>query len=283
MTVLVTLTLAGIDTGPFDLYSDADGFLVPLAIGISKVALQAGYSLTGVPDGATIIRAQSQGACVNFIDMFISGTITTTTTSTSSTTSTSTTLNPEDCLTGDRNALATCSGGESALFTVTAGNTAFITPGGYYYSGTGTRYYSAYIMDAANTTVLYTFSYVQVGSNPGTWTSSLTNYILPAGSYRLRTDIVNCSLNGSGTFSLVATCNDSYYYYNIQRFDCTQECAEGTTAIGRATNALTLGYFYHPPASTDVYEILNPVAGPYYNVDLFGSPSSSTCSAACTA
>ena len=282
MTVLVTLTLAGIDTGPFDLYSDADGFLVPLAIGISKVALQAGYSLTGVPDGATIIRAQSQGICTNFIDMFISGTITTTT-STSSTTSTSTTLNPEDCLTGDRNALATCSGGESALFTVTAGNTAFITPGGYYYSGTGTRYYSAYIMDAANTTVLYTFSYVQVGSNPGTWTSSLTNYILPAGSYRLRTDIVNCSLNGSGTFSLVATCNDSYYYYNIQRFDCTQECAEGTTAIGRATNALTLGYFYHPPASTDVYEILNPVAGPYYNVDLFGSPSSSTCSAACTA
>ena len=282
MTVLVTLTLAGIDTGPFDLYSDADGFLVPLAIGISKVALQAGYSLTGVPDGATIIRAQSQGICTNFIDMFISGTITTTT-STSSTTSTSTTLNPEDCLTGDRNALATCSGGESALFTVTGGNTAFITPGGYYYSGTGTRYYSAYIMDAANTTVLYTFSYVQVGSNPGTWTSSLTNYILPAGSYRLRTDIVNCSLNGSGTFSLVATCNDSYYYYNIQRFDCTQECAEGTTAIGRATNALTLGYFYHPPASTDVYEILNPVAGPYYNVDLFGSPSSSTCSAACTA
>ena len=282
MTVLVTLTLAGIDTGPFDLYSDADGFLVPLAIGISKVALQAGYSLTGVPDGATIIRAQSQGICTNFIDMFISGTITTTT-STSSTTSTSTTLNPEDCLTGDRNAIATCSAGDSSLFTVTAGNTAFITPGGYYYSGTGTRYYSAYIMDAANTTVLYTFSYVQVGSNPGTWTSSLTNYILPAGSYRLRTDIVNCSLNGSGTFSLVATCNDSYYYYNIQRFDCTQDCAEGTTAIGRATNALTLGYFYHPPASTDVYEILNPVAGPYYNVDLFGSPSSSTCSAACTA
>ena len=244
--------------------------------------MQAGYSLTGVPDNATIIRTQSQGACTNFIDMFISGTITTTTT-TSSTTSTTTTSNPEDCLTGDRNALATCSGGESALFTVTAGNTAFITPGGYYYSGTGTRYYSAYIMDAANTTVLYTFSYVQVGSNPGTWTSSLTNYILPAGTYRLRTDIVNCSTNGSGTFSLVATCNDSYYYYNILRLDCTQDCAEGTTAIGRATNALDLGYFYHPPASTDVYEILNPVAGPYYNVDLYGSPSRSTCSEACTA
>ena len=282
MTVLVTLTLAGADTGPFNLYSDADGFTTALASGISKAALQAGYSLTGVPDAATIIRTQSQGTCTNFIDMFISGTITTTTT-TSSTTSTTTTSNPLGCLTGDTNALATCSGGESALFTVTAGNTAFITPGGYYYSGTGTRYYSAYIMDAANTTVLYTFSYVQVGSNPGTWTSSLTNYILPAGTYRLRTDIVNCSTNGSGTFSLVATCNDSYYYYNILRLDCTQDCAEGTTAIGRATNALDLGYFYHPPASTDVYEILNPVAGPYYNVDLYGSPSRSTCSEACTA
>jgi hypothetical protein len=284
MTVLVTLTLAGIDTGPFNLYSDADGFTTAIASGISKAVLQAGYSLAGVPDSATIIRTKSTGDCTNFIDMFIGGKITTTTTSssTSSTTSTSTTSTP-GCLTGDTNATATCTGGESALFTVTGGNTAFISPGGFYFSGTGTRYYSAYIMDATNTTVLYTFSYTQVNSNPGVWTSTLTNYILPAGTYYLRTDIVNCSLNGSGEFSLTATCNDAYYYYNIQRYDCTQECAEQTTAVGRATNALDLGYFYHPPASTDVYEILNPVAGPYYNVDLFGSPSSSTCSAACTA
>ena len=80
MTVLVTLTLAGADTGPFNLYSDADGFSIALASGISKAALEAGYSLTGVPDNATIIRTQSEGTCVNFIDMFISGTITTTTT-----------------------------------------------------------------------------------------------------------------------------------------------------------------------------------------------------------
>ena len=205
MTVLVTLTLAGADTGPFDLYSDADGFLVALATGVSKAALEAGYSLTGVPDGATIIRTQSEGTCTNFIDMFISGTITTTTT-TSSTTSTTTTSNPLDCLTGDRNALATCSGGESALFTVTAGNTAFITPGGYYYSGSGTRTYTAYIMNAANDTVLYTFNYTQVGSAPGTWASTLPSNILPAGSYRLRTDTVNC-FTSSGSFSLNATCN----------------------------------------------------------------------------
>lgn len=92
MTVLVTLTLAGADTGPFDIYSDADGYTTPLASGISKSALEAGYSLTGVPDGATIIRVTSLETCTNSVDMLISGGTTTTTTSTTSTsTSTSTT------------------------------------------------------------------------------------------------------------------------------------------------------------------------------------------------
>jgi hypothetical protein len=92
MTVLVTLTLAGADTGPFDIYSDADGYTTPLASGISKAALQAGYTLTGVPDGATIIRVTSLATCTNSLDMLISGGTTTTTTSTTSTsTSTSTT------------------------------------------------------------------------------------------------------------------------------------------------------------------------------------------------
>jgi hypothetical protein len=89
---------------------------------------------------------------------------------------------------------------------VTVGNTAIITPGGYYYSGTGTRTYTAYIMNAANDTVLYTFNYTQVGSNPGSWTSNLPLNTLPAGSYRLRTDTVDC-FNKSGTFNLTASCN----------------------------------------------------------------------------
>jgi len=206
MTVLVTLTLAGADTGPFDIYSDSDGYTNPIETGVAKATLQAGYSVVGVPDDATIIRVQSTEICTNYLDMLLSGGTTSTTSSTSSTTSTSTTAFVE-CVTGDRNALATCSGGESALFAVTAGNTALITPGGYYYSGTGTRYYSAYIMDAANTVVLYTFTYTQTGSSPGTWTSNLPSNTLITGSYRLRTDTVNCSINGSGTFSLVASCN----------------------------------------------------------------------------
>jgi len=204
MTVLITLTLAGTDVGPFNLFSNVDGYTTPLATGISRAALIAGYSLTGVPDDAAVIRAQSTGTCTNYLDMYLSGGTTTTSTSTSSTTS-STTTPPPACLTGDTSAVASCAGGESALFTVTVGNTAIITPGGYYYSGSGTRTYTAYIMNAANDTVLYTFNYTQTGSSPGTWTSDLPLNTLSAGSYRLRTDTVNC-FTSSGSFSLNASC-----------------------------------------------------------------------------
>lgn len=204
MTVLVTLTLAGTDTGPFNLYSNVDGYTTPLATGVSRSALLAGYSLAGVPDTAAVIRATSTGTCTNYLDMYLTGGTTTTTSSTSTTSTTSTST--VECLIGDTSALSSCGGGESALFTVSAGHTALITPGGYYYSGSGTRTYTSYIMNAANTTVLYTFNYTQTGSVPGTWSSDLPSNILPAGSYRLRTDIINC-FSSSGSFSLNATCN----------------------------------------------------------------------------
>jgi hypothetical protein len=112
MTVLVTLTLAGTDTGPFNLYSNSDGYVNIIATGVTKAALETGYSLTGVPDDATIIRVKSTGTCTNYLDMSIIGGTTTTSTS-SSTTSTSTTLIPPiECYryqvcaedgTGDRN------------------------------------------------------------------------------------------------------------------------------------------------------------------------------------
>jgi|LauGreDrversion4_2_1035121.scaffolds.fasta_scaffold631020_1 hypothetical protein len=88
MTVLITLTLAGADTGPFNIYSDSDGYTTPLATGVSKSALLSGYSLAGVPNDATIIRVTSTGTCTNSIDMLIANTTTTTTTSTTSTTTT---------------------------------------------------------------------------------------------------------------------------------------------------------------------------------------------------
>lgn len=89
-TVLITLTIAGTDTGPFSLYSDSDGFIIPFETSISKVILQAGYVSTSVPNPATIIKVVSLGTCTNSIFLPISGSsvTTTTTSSTSSTTST---------------------------------------------------------------------------------------------------------------------------------------------------------------------------------------------------
>jgi hypothetical protein len=90
MTVLITLTTAGTDTGPFDLYSNVDGYVSAFEIGVSKAALVAGYSSALVPNGATIIRIKSTGTCVNYIDVNVVTTTTTTTTGTPTTTTTTT-------------------------------------------------------------------------------------------------------------------------------------------------------------------------------------------------
>jgi hypothetical protein len=68
MIVLLTLTTAGSETGPFDLYSDLDGFITPFETGVDKATLEAGYS-TEVPDGASIVRITSAGDCVNSVDI----------------------------------------------------------------------------------------------------------------------------------------------------------------------------------------------------------------------
>jgi len=89
-TIVITLTIAGADTGPFDLYSNADGYAFPFVTNVSKASLQAGY-VAVVPDAATFIRVKSTGVCSTQIDLPISGSAPTTST-TSSTTSTTTTI-----------------------------------------------------------------------------------------------------------------------------------------------------------------------------------------------
>lgn len=94
MTVYITLTTAGTDSGPFSLYSNIDGFTTPFETGVSKSALVAGYTSTLVPDYTANIRVKSTGVCTNYTDLPVTGSTTTTTTSTStsSTTTTTTTL-----------------------------------------------------------------------------------------------------------------------------------------------------------------------------------------------
>jgi uncharacterized protein (TIGR02145 family) len=91
MIALITLVIpSGGSAGPFDLYSDANGYTIPFATNISAATLQAGYTSNLVPNGTTIIRVTSIGACTNSVDTPIN-LITTTTTSSTSTSSTSTT------------------------------------------------------------------------------------------------------------------------------------------------------------------------------------------------
>ena len=80
MTVYVTLTTAGADTGPFNLYSDVDGYISAFEVGVSKAALLAGYTSYVAPNGTTIVRVMSNGACTNYIDLTLTICTTTTTT-----------------------------------------------------------------------------------------------------------------------------------------------------------------------------------------------------------
>lgn len=90
ITVTITLTIAGTNTGPFDLYTDADSYIYPIAIELTRAELIAGYVCTTVPDTATIIRVKSKGLCTNYIDLQINGLYTPTPTPTPTTTPTPT-------------------------------------------------------------------------------------------------------------------------------------------------------------------------------------------------
>lgn len=90
-TVLITLVIAGADTGPFDLYSDANGFTSPFEVDVPKASLVAGYTSILVPATATLIKIVSKGVCTNELILPIIGTLATTTTTTTSTPASTTT------------------------------------------------------------------------------------------------------------------------------------------------------------------------------------------------
>ena len=103
MTILITLTLAGIDTGPFDLYSDADNYQNAFETNVSRQALLNGYTSYNAPAGTTTVRLDSTNQTCGSVDIYSCATpncdftgeilcdVTTTTTSTSSSSTTTTT------------------------------------------------------------------------------------------------------------------------------------------------------------------------------------------------
>ncbi len=52
---VIQLTVAGTDTGPFDLYSNIDNYFSPFETNISKTSLLSGYASGLVPNGTTTI------------------------------------------------------------------------------------------------------------------------------------------------------------------------------------------------------------------------------------
>jgi len=69
MIIFLQLTIAGSDSGPFNLYSDSNEFAEPpFETGVNKSLLEVGYSLD-VPDGTETIKVVSTGNCINFIDI----------------------------------------------------------------------------------------------------------------------------------------------------------------------------------------------------------------------
>ena len=61
MIIFITLSFAGAESGPFDLYSDVDGFTTPFAQNVSKADLLLGYEVVA-PDGTTTVRLFDLGA-----------------------------------------------------------------------------------------------------------------------------------------------------------------------------------------------------------------------------
>jgi hypothetical protein len=86
MTILIDLSVAGVNTGPFNLYSDADGYTSAFATNITRQQLLDGYPAV-VAAGTTNIKLQSlSDICPNDTILPVS-----TSTSTSTTTTTTTT------------------------------------------------------------------------------------------------------------------------------------------------------------------------------------------------
>lgn len=157
-TVLLTLTTAGADTGPFDLYSNEDGFLIPFETGIAKLDLEAGYISYLVPDSAITIRIQSTNVlCTNYVDLTI-GVITTTTTtsSTSSTTTTTTTVNPAlyDYYLADQYVCGTCTLNITNMVVRVSTGTP-ITIGWYYGSTDGFTYFVKSVTTTATASEIF--------------------------------------------------------------------------------------------------------------------------------
>jgi hypothetical protein len=72
MIVTIKLTTAGSETGPFNLYSDVDGFVTVFETNVSKQKLLAGYTTNLAPENTKVVRVCSIANCKNCVDIKVS-------------------------------------------------------------------------------------------------------------------------------------------------------------------------------------------------------------------
>jgi hypothetical protein len=216
MVVTITISSAGAGTGPFDLYSNSDGFLVPFETGVSKAALEAGYITNLVPNDATLIKIVSVGVCTDYITISIAlanATTTTTSTTVVPTTSTTTT-NPFTPTTTTTTTIAP--GISCYTIDVTSGYTTGCAsaPGVYYTDSTET--YTITLRDSMGnpittpTNLYFGISWTETEvQDVGTTVTPLSStFFVPGGSsstfqYFTTSRTVNCDYSGA--------CNGSCY------------------------------------------------------------------------
>jgi hypothetical protein len=204
-TATITLTTAGTGTGPFDLYSDFDGYVTPFETGVSKFALTSGYTTSLVYNGTTIIRVQSNSVgCTNYVDLPVSGITTTTTTSTTTSTTTTTTAPVYTYAGYIKNSTANTITAGTAIVKVNGSGVAYVTlniaPGA---TQTFSTSYTIPLSGSGNnfTLELYSYTGVTVANKMkqfgGSCTTTIPANFANMGSYLRATSTTTCSFSGT--------------------------------------------------------------------------------------
>lgn len=238
MTVLITLSIAGTDSGPYDLYSSPNGVTFTLfATGIAKSALLAGYTSYVVPDGSTVIRVMSTGVCTNYIDLTITGGTTTTTSSTTAAPTTTTTTTPAvgpttTTTTTNATPAITC-------YTLASSNS---NANGCYDSESGFYLINDYI----NWTITLRDQY-------GTPIITPTNVVFTVGyDFNIVQDCSGCSSSGSSSFNITILAGTSstgpYQIYTKEYYSCDQSGICNGTCYAEQSNITILSVTGSLPA-----------------------------------
>jgi hypothetical protein len=80
MTGKITITNIGETEGPFNLYSDVDGYSSAFEAEVTRQELLDGFGTDNLPDGTVSVRATSTSSCNSSIDIAVTIYTTTTTT-----------------------------------------------------------------------------------------------------------------------------------------------------------------------------------------------------------